>query len=117
MELPGVCRWHSRQAGYQAGPAQTTGRDLGLSRIRIRATRAPFVFGSPTWVPLIEILPETGVAGMSIRLPTGGQLAWADPVSGLSFAYVTNGLDRHLIRQWRRNVSLNSKAAAVGLRP
>jgi len=45
----------------------------------------------------------------------GGQLAWADPESGLSFAYVTNGLDRHLIRQWRRNVSLNSKAAAVGL--
>ena len=39
---------------------------------------------------------------------------WADPESGISFAYVTNGLDRHVIRQWRRNVSINSKAAAVG---
>ncbi len=43
----------------------------------------------------------------------GGQLAWADPVSGMSFAYVTNGLDRHLIRQWRRSVGINSRAAAA----
>jgi CubicO group peptidase (beta-lactamase class C family) len=45
----------------------------------------------------------------------GGQLAWADPESGLSFVYLTNGLDRHLIRQWRRNISIGSKGAAVGL--
>ncbi|MEY2451702.1 MAG: hypothetical protein QOD92_1276 [Acidimicrobiaceae bacterium] len=45
----------------------------------------------------------------------GGQLAWADPDTGLSFVYLTNGLDRHLIRQWRRNISIGSKAAAVGL--
>ena len=44
----------------------------------------------------------------------GGQLAWADPGTGVSFAYVTNGLDRHLIRQWRRNVGINSRAAAIG---
>lgn len=43
----------------------------------------------------------------------GGQLAWADPGSGLSFAYLTNGIDRHQIRQWRRNVGINSRAAAV----
>lgn len=45
----------------------------------------------------------------------GGQLAWADPETGLSFAYLTNGLDRHLIRQWRRNIGIGSRAAAVGL--
>jgi CubicO group peptidase (beta-lactamase class C family) len=45
----------------------------------------------------------------------GGQLAWADPASGLSFAYLTNGVDRHLIRQWRRNIGIGSRAAAVGL--
>jgi CubicO group peptidase (beta-lactamase class C family) len=43
----------------------------------------------------------------------GGQLAWADPESGVSFAYVTNGLDRHVIRQWRRDIGINSRAAAV----
>ena len=47
----------------------------------------------------------------------GGQLAWADPATGLSFAYLTNGIDRHVIRQWRRNIGLNSRAAAVGLPP
>lgn len=46
----------------------------------------------------------------------GGQLAWADPVSGVSFAYLTNGIDRHQIRQWRRNVGINSRAAAAASR-
>jgi CubicO group peptidase (beta-lactamase class C family) len=45
----------------------------------------------------------------------GGQLAWADPVSGMSFAYVTDGLDRHVIREWRRNIGINSRAAAVAM--
>jgi CubicO group peptidase (beta-lactamase class C family) len=41
----------------------------------------------------------------------GGQIAWADPESGLSFAYVTNGHDRNAIRQGRRGVSLSNRAA------
>jgi CubicO group peptidase (beta-lactamase class C family) len=42
----------------------------------------------------------------------GGQLAWADPDSGISFCYLTNGLDEHLIRQARRGIGINTKAAA-----
>lgn len=41
----------------------------------------------------------------------GGQIAWADPESGLSFVYLTNGLDAHPIRQARRGVALSSIAA------
>jgi CubicO group peptidase (beta-lactamase class C family) len=41
----------------------------------------------------------------------GGQIAWADPESGISFAYVTNGLDAHIIRQGRRGIALSSYAA------
>jgi CubicO group peptidase (beta-lactamase class C family) len=40
-----------------------------------------------------------------------GQLAWADPASGLSFVYLTNGIDKHQIRQGRRGVALSSIAA------
>lgn len=40
-----------------------------------------------------------------------GQIAWADPDSGLSFCYLTNGRDRHLIREARRGVALSSLAA------
>lgn len=43
----------------------------------------------------------------------GGQVAWADPVSGLSFAYVTNGIDANVIRQFRRGLSLSSRAGAL----
>lgn len=43
----------------------------------------------------------------------GGQIAWADPVSGLSFSYLTNGLDANVIREARRGISLSSRAAAV----
>jgi CubicO group peptidase (beta-lactamase class C family) len=41
----------------------------------------------------------------------GGQLAWADPASGLSLGYVTNGLDRHEVRQPRRDTAISSLAA------
>ena len=39
-----------------------------------------------------------------------GQIAWADPATGLSFVYLTNGNDRHVIRQSRRGVALSSIA-------
>jgi CubicO group peptidase (beta-lactamase class C family) len=43
----------------------------------------------------------------------GGQIAWVDPDSGVSFVYLTNGLDRHMIREARRGVALSSLAAEV----
>jgi CubicO group peptidase (beta-lactamase class C family) len=43
----------------------------------------------------------------------GGQIAWGDPATGVSFCWFTNGLDRHLIRQWRRSASIASKAGSV----
>ena len=43
----------------------------------------------------------------------GGQIAWADPATGLSFAFVTNGYDRHEVRQPRRTTSLGSLAAVT----
>ena len=44
----------------------------------------------------------------------GGQLAWADPETGISFCYLTNGLDDHMIREARRGVALSSLAGDVG---
>jgi CubicO group peptidase (beta-lactamase class C family) len=43
----------------------------------------------------------------------GGQVAWADPDTGVSFCYLTNGLDANLLRQGRRGSSLSSKAAST----
>ncbi len=40
----------------------------------------------------------------------GGQLAFADPESGLSIGYATSGLDQHLIRQDRRDTAISSLA-------
>jgi CubicO group peptidase (beta-lactamase class C family) len=45
----------------------------------------------------------------------GGQVAWADPDTGLSFCYLTNGLDANLLRQGRRGSSLSSKAAVCAV--
>lgn len=45
----------------------------------------------------------------------GGMVAWADPSTGLSFCYLTNGLDDNLVRQKRRGVGLSSRAAAVSI--
>jgi CubicO group peptidase (beta-lactamase class C family) len=41
----------------------------------------------------------------------GGQIAWADPESGLSFTYLTNGLDQNVLREWRRTTGIASRAA------
>ncbi|MDQ3462782.1 MAG: beta-lactamase family protein [Actinomycetota bacterium] len=43
----------------------------------------------------------------------GGQLAFADPESGLSVGYATSGLDQHLIRQERRDTAISSLAAGL----
>jgi CubicO group peptidase (beta-lactamase class C family) len=43
----------------------------------------------------------------------GGQLAFADPVSGISMCYLTNGLDAHMLRQARRGVALASLAGTL----
>ena len=44
----------------------------------------------------------------------GGQIAWADPASGISVAYLTNAHDRNEVRQGRRVVAIGSLAASCG---
>ena len=45
----------------------------------------------------------------------GGQLAWADPATGISLGYCTNGHDRNVMRQARRGIGIASRAAACAL--
>ena len=40
-----------------------------------------------------------------------GQIAWADPATGLSFCYLTNGRDLNILREARRSVGLSSRDA------
>lgn len=42
----------------------------------------------------------------------GGQVAWADPATGISFAYLTSGFDRNDLREGRRSVAVASLAGA-----
>jgi CubicO group peptidase (beta-lactamase class C family) len=39
-----------------------------------------------------------------------GQIAWADPETGASFCFLTNGIDEHELRQWRRGSAIASRA-------
>jgi CubicO group peptidase (beta-lactamase class C family) len=41
----------------------------------------------------------------------GGQIAWADPHSGLSFCYLTNGLDADVVASFTRSAKLAGLAA------
>jgi CubicO group peptidase (beta-lactamase class C family) len=41
----------------------------------------------------------------------GGQIGWADPATGISLGYTTNGFDRNDVRLGRRGVALSSLAA------
>lgn len=46
-----------------------------------------------------------------------GQIAWCDPESGISFAYLTNGRDLDILREARRTIGLSSRAAAAATPP
>ncbi|MBV9291072.1 MAG: beta-lactamase family protein, partial [Frankiales bacterium] len=41
----------------------------------------------------------------------GGQIAWADPATGLSFAYLTNGLDADVVASFTRSAKIAGLAA------
>jgi CubicO group peptidase (beta-lactamase class C family) len=59
--------------------------------------------------------PERGLADAPRAFGhdgAGGQIAWAEPDSGLSFCYLTNGLDDNLLRQRRRFVEVTRAAQA-----
>jgi CubicO group peptidase (beta-lactamase class C family) len=58
---------------------------------------------------------HTGSALMFGHNGAGGQIAWADPQTGISIGYCTNGLDRHPVRQARRVVAISSLAAVCTL--
>jgi CubicO group peptidase (beta-lactamase class C family) len=44
------------------------------------------------------------------------QVGWADPASGISFAYLTNGVDTDMMREGIRSNALASLAASLELR-
>jgi CubicO group peptidase (beta-lactamase class C family) len=47
----------------------------------------------------------------------GSQIAWANPDNGLSFCYLTNGLDENMVRQKRRMLAIGSRAAQLCAAP
>lgn len=42
-----------------------------------------------------------------------GQIAWADPASGLSFAFCTSGIERNFIHEARRTTAIASRAGVL----
>ena len=43
----------------------------------------------------------------------GGQVAWGDPTTGVSFAFLTSGLDRHPLAHGRRGAALSNRAGSL----
>lgn len=42
-----------------------------------------------------------------------GQLSWADPETGMSFGFCTSGVELNFLREGRRKIAINSRAAQV----
>ncbi|MFM7068684.1 MAG: serine hydrolase, partial [Actinomycetes bacterium] len=54
-----------------------------------------------------------GVSGAAFgHNGAAGQIAWADPASGLSFAFCTSAVERNVLREASRSTSLSTRAAA-----
>ena len=53
-----------------------------------------------------------GASAVAFASPgVGGQTAWADSATGVSFCFLTNGIDADLVRAFRRSMSLSTRAA------
>jgi CubicO group peptidase (beta-lactamase class C family) len=79
-----------------------------LTRIRAHRSLGVIVCGDDGWLRGFGKTQSPRSFGHN---GAGGQVAWADPDSGWSFAYLTSGLDQHLLREARRGVALSSIAA------
>lgn len=68
---------------------------------------------------------HSAMRGMGANVSSGafghngaaGQIAWADPATGVSFVYFTNGVDRNMIREARRTMGLASRAGLATVAP
>ena len=111
---------------YQAlldDPGEVWARDVRLDAIGAIRNRFPDERGVPANRTLgLVVAGDDGQSagrGMGYTVSpaafghngAGGQIAWADPATGLSFVYLTNGLDRNVLREWRRTSGLASRAA------
>ncbi len=95
--IQNACRIHSRAlTDPMTGVAANRGLGLVIAGDENRVFRSFGERCSPSAV---------GHAGM------GGQVAWGDPETGLSFAFLTNGFDRDPLRAGARGVRLSSLAA------
>ena len=115
----------TRPGIWKAGRARRTPRPSSATPTRTGSARPPTA-RSASCSPVTTVgrtcagWAETVSPGTFGHNGAGGQIAWADPATGLSFVYLTNGLDQHQIRQARRTTALASRAAVcvtAGLSP
>jgi CubicO group peptidase (beta-lactamase class C family) len=118
---------------YQAlldGGARVCGRTLWqpatlADALRVR-NRFPDIFGTPVNRALGVVVAgddkrnARGFGHTNSPLAfghggAGGQLGWADPATGISLGYCTNGHDRNVFRQGRRSISIANRAAVCAL--
>ena len=102
--------WDADVLGDGTGVVHTTFPDLLIGGIAANRTRGLVVAGDDG-NSAFRGFGRT-VSGRTFgHMGAGGQVAWADPETGLSFCYLTNGIDANVLRSGRRGTSLSSKAA------
>lgn len=84
------------------------------TRVSASRTRGVVLAGDDGFESLRGFGP--GVSPRAFASPgLGGQTAWADPATGASFCFLTNGLDADMVRSFRRGISLSKLAAEATL--
>jgi CubicO group peptidase (beta-lactamase class C family) len=97
-----------------AGTATILNRHLDpFTRVPANRTLGLVVAGDDGKGVLREFGKATGPRAFGAS-GLGGQIAWADPDSGLSFCYLTNGLEANVITSFLRSSRLSTLAARCG---
>jgi CubicO group peptidase (beta-lactamase class C family) len=106
--------WDPATLADATGNVRCTFRD-SLTSAPVNRTIGLIVAGDDDKVPL-RGLGRTVSPRAFGHNGAGGQVAWADPDSGLSFAFLTSGLDRHPLVHGRRAASLSNRTGVLTTR-
>jgi CubicO group peptidase (beta-lactamase class C family) len=107
----------ARALGSPGGGGIGTAADVALFYQGVLACLDPN--GGGPWDPasVADACTPRNLENNSARaighMGAGGQVAWGDPASGISFAFVTNGAERNAARQGANGIRLSSIAATA----
>lgn len=106
---PASSPWTPEWIDDMTGHIRVTDRD-DVTNVAANRTLGFVVAGDDEGKALRELGPTVGPRTFGTS-GLGGQVAWADPDTGIAFAFLTSGINHDVVTSWKRGYELSDLAA------